>query len=113
MVLIGRWVDVYLMIFPETIGAAPVFGIWEAAAIACLVGLTLWLLLRRSESPIQSRAAIPTWTKACITTLADECCIRADASSIGRYAPVVAIRIACGGSCGSDGSCRNQYGLDR
>lgn len=57
VVLIGRWVDLYLMIFPETIGPAPVFGIWEAAAIALLVGLTLWLLLRSfaSGNPIPRR----------------------------------------------------------
>ncbi|HUS95221.1 MAG TPA: hypothetical protein VMX97_00615 [Hyphomicrobiaceae bacterium] len=39
VVLIGRWVDLYLMVFPSTIGATPVFGIWEIASVSCLVGL--------------------------------------------------------------------------
>jgi hypothetical protein len=44
VLLIGRWVDLYTMIFPARFGAAPVFGLWEAAAIGCLVGVSgLWL----------------------------------------------------------------------
>jgi hypothetical protein len=34
IVLVGRWLDVYLMIFPAVVGEAPRFGIWE-------LGLTL------------------------------------------------------------------------
>lgn len=34
VVLLGRWVDVYLMIFPAVVGGAPTFGVWE-------LGLTL------------------------------------------------------------------------
>jgi hypothetical protein len=46
VVLIGRWVDLYLMVFPSTIGATPVFGIWEVASVSCLVGIFGWLFNR-------------------------------------------------------------------
>ncbi len=46
VVLIGRWVDLYLMVFPSTLGTVPVFGVWEAAAICCLVGTGGFLLFR-------------------------------------------------------------------
>ena len=49
VVLIGRWVDLYVMVFPSTLGDSPVFGIWEIASICCLVG-TAGLLLFRSFS---------------------------------------------------------------
>lgn len=50
IVLIGRWVDLYVMIFPTTIGVAPAFGLWEVAAISCLVGTTGSLVLRSFAS---------------------------------------------------------------
>ena len=34
VVLLGRWLDVYLMIFPGVVGESPTFGLWE-------IGLTL------------------------------------------------------------------------
>ena len=34
VVLLGRWLDVYLMIFPGIVGESPTFGVWE-------LGLTL------------------------------------------------------------------------
>ena len=34
IVLVGRWLDVYLMIFPGIVGESPTFGLWE-------IGLTL------------------------------------------------------------------------
>jgi len=34
LILVGRWLDVYLMVFPGIVGEAPTFGIWE-------LGLTL------------------------------------------------------------------------
>ena len=54
VVLIGRWVDLYTMIFPARFEAAPVFGLWEAAAIFCLVGVAaLWLFRSFSKaSPV-------------------------------------------------------------
>jgi len=49
LLLVGRWLDLYQMIFPATFGTTPVFGIWEVAAAACLFGLFV-LLVRRSWS---------------------------------------------------------------
>jgi hypothetical protein len=34
IVLLGRWLDVYLMIFPGVVGPSPTFGLWE-------IGMTL------------------------------------------------------------------------
>ena len=47
LVLIGRWVDLYVMVFPATMGEMPVFGVWEIAAVGCLIG-SLGLLFFRS-----------------------------------------------------------------
>jgi hypothetical protein len=46
VVLIGRWVDLYVMVFPSTLGENPVFGVWEVASICCLIGIAGMLLLR-------------------------------------------------------------------
>ena len=46
VVLMGRWVDLYVMVFPSTMGQTPVFGIWELAAICGLVGAGGLLLFR-------------------------------------------------------------------
>ena len=46
VVLIGRWVDLYVMVFPSTIGETPVFGVWELAGAGLLVGATGWLFFR-------------------------------------------------------------------
>ena len=44
IVLVGRWLDLYLMVFPATSG--PVFGLWEVAGIALLIGAVSWLFFR-------------------------------------------------------------------
>lgn len=46
VVLIGRWVDLYVMISPSTLGPTPMFGIWEVASVGLLVGAFGWLFLR-------------------------------------------------------------------
>ena len=46
VVLLGRWVDLYVMVFPSTLGDAPVFGVWEVASICCLIGVTGLLFFR-------------------------------------------------------------------
>ena len=49
VVLVGRWLDVYLMIFPTVVGEAPRIGVWEvgltAGAIGCF-GLVLARILK-------------------------------------------------------------------
>ena len=44
VVLIGRWLDLSLMVFPVTTGETPLFGIWELAAFAAAVGLIVSFL---------------------------------------------------------------------
>lgn len=46
VVLLGRWVDLYIMVFPSTLGVVPVFGLWEIAATLCLLSTTGLLLIR-------------------------------------------------------------------
>jgi hypothetical protein len=38
LVLIGRWVDVYLMIFPAIVGEVPRVGLWEVGLTAAGIG---------------------------------------------------------------------------
>ncbi len=55
VVLIGRWVDLYLMVFPSTpVGKTPIFGILEIAAIACTAAIGIWLVDRafRASGPM-------------------------------------------------------------
>jgi hypothetical protein len=54
VILIGRWVDLYVMVFPPTVGATPVFGIWEIAAIvsAALTGLILVDRAFKAANPV-------------------------------------------------------------
>ncbi len=46
VVLIGRWVDLYVMIFPPVTGEVPVFGLPEFATIGLISGLAFLLFLR-------------------------------------------------------------------
>ncbi|TWU21790.1 hypothetical protein [Bythopirellula polymerisocia] len=46
IVLIGRWVDLYVMVFPTTMGDWPVFGLWELAGGCLLIGTFGWLFFR-------------------------------------------------------------------
>ncbi len=56
VVLIGRYLDLYLMVFPSTLGETPLFGVWEVASIGLAIA-TGSMLLRWSfvQAP-----AIPT-----------------------------------------------------
>ncbi|MGI9627244.1 MAG: hypothetical protein ACR2QM_10445 [Longimicrobiales bacterium] len=47
VVLIGRAVDLYTIVFPRKVEGGPVFGLWEAAAAFCLIGC-FWLLISRA-----------------------------------------------------------------
>jgi hypothetical protein len=44
VVLLGRWLDVYLMIFPPLVGEAPTFGIWELGLTLGGVGAFVFVL---------------------------------------------------------------------
>ncbi len=46
IVLLGRWLDLYIMVFPATVGTTPMVGIWEAAGGGLAVGLFGWLFFR-------------------------------------------------------------------
>ena len=46
VVLIGRWVDLYVMIFPPVTGGVPVFGLPELASMACVCGLAALLFVK-------------------------------------------------------------------
>ena len=46
VVLIGRWVDLGVMIFPPVTGATPLFGLPELASMVTLCSLGVWLFLR-------------------------------------------------------------------
>lgn len=46
MVLVGRWLDLYLMIFPAVVGDAPRIGLWEIGLIAGGTGCFAFVLAR-------------------------------------------------------------------
>ncbi len=58
VVLVGRWIDLYVTIFPSSlthpsptvdhlaVANSPVFGVWEVAAISCLIGFGTMLVIR-------------------------------------------------------------------
>ena len=56
VVLIGRWLDLYLMVYPSTIGGDPGFGFLEIAGIGLLIGLFGSLFFRgfSKASPVPS-----------------------------------------------------------
>ena len=49
-ILAGRWVDLYLMIFPPLVGDHPVFGVWEAGFLLGTGGLFFLALFRAFRS---------------------------------------------------------------
>ena len=58
VLLVGRWVDLYLMVYPSVLGETPVFGICEIAAACCgtIVGIVLVERAFGSASPIPQNA---------------------------------------------------------
>ena len=54
VLLVGRWVDLYLMVYPSVLGETPVFGICEIAAACCgtIVGIVLVERAFGSASPV-------------------------------------------------------------
>ena len=55
-VLVGRWLDLYLMIFPAVVGAAPRIGVWEIGLTAGGLGgfalVLVWILKGAPVVPI-------------------------------------------------------------
>ncbi len=68
VVLIGRWLDLSIMIFPPVTGPTPRFGLPEVAGIASLCGLAGWLFLRRYPLRPPYHDTIPTCLRVCTTT---------------------------------------------
>jgi hypothetical protein len=56
VVLLGRWLDLYLMIFPSVVGEVPRIGLWEigitAGGIGCFGLVLVWILRRTPAVPI-------------------------------------------------------------
>jgi len=50
MILVGRWVDLYTMVFPSIYPLGPLLGIWEAAAVVGVIGLGGSLAIRSFSS---------------------------------------------------------------
>ena len=46
VVLLGRWVDLYVMMFPPVTGDTPVFGFPEVATMACVCGVAVLLFTK-------------------------------------------------------------------
>jgi hypothetical protein len=50
IVLVGRWIDVYLLIFPGIVGASPRIGLWEIGLTVGGIGAFGLLLVRNLRS---------------------------------------------------------------
>ena len=46
VILVGRWLDLYLMVAPPIVGAKPAFGIWETGVLLATLGLFGLVFLR-------------------------------------------------------------------
>jgi Ni/Fe-hydrogenase subunit HybB-like protein len=55
-VLVGRWVDIYLMIFPTVVGQVPRIGVWEigltAGGLGCFGLVLAWILRAAPIVPV-------------------------------------------------------------
>ncbi len=56
VILIGHWLDLYIMIFPATLGSTPMFGLWELVSGGLAVGFFGWAFFRAfaQASPVPS-----------------------------------------------------------
>ncbi len=46
ILLIGHWLDLYIMIMPAIFGADPVFGIWEIGTFVGMMAVFFWVVFR-------------------------------------------------------------------
>jgi len=47
VLLIGHWLDLYIMIMPALFGKQPIFGFWEIGLFLGFIALFFWAVLRR------------------------------------------------------------------
>ena len=56
VVLVGRWLDLYLMIFPSVVAETPRIGLWElgltAGGMGCFALVLVWILGRAPVVPV-------------------------------------------------------------
>ncbi|MBI4446654.1 MAG: hypothetical protein HY645_12190 [Acidobacteria bacterium] len=57
VILVGRWLDLYLMIFPPFAPRLPWFGLWEVAAIALAASIFIVVFVRA----FQKASPVPFW----------------------------------------------------
>lgn len=46
IILIGRWLDLFIMVMPVTFGATPTLGVWEIGFLVGLLALFFYVVLR-------------------------------------------------------------------
>lgn len=46
ILLIGHWLDLYIMVMPSIFGAVPVFGIWEIGTFVGMLAGFFWVVFR-------------------------------------------------------------------
>ncbi len=50
VLLLGHWLDLYIMVMPVTLGAEPVLGLWEVGMFVGMLAIFFWVVLRRLQS---------------------------------------------------------------
>jgi hypothetical protein len=67
-ILIGHWLDLYIMVMPSAFPASPPVGIWEVGAFAGSVALCFWVTFRvlasRNLVPIKDPYLVESLPKA-------------------------------------------------
>lgn len=47
VILLGHWLDLYIMVMPTVFGEMPTFGIWEIGPMLAVLSIFFWLVLKR------------------------------------------------------------------
>jgi len=66
IVLIGRWLDLYLMVYPSRAGEVPQWGAWEAASVVLAVAAVarlIWRALANAKPTAVGEAPSPEVTR--------------------------------------------------
>ena len=56
VILIGHWLDLYIMVMPATFGAEPRLGIWEVGPMVGVLAVFFWMVFRS----LAKRSLVPT-----------------------------------------------------